>query len=68
MRPLTIDEALYLEVPGYIPADGPKLAPPPVIKAEPSPVLLPEFTSGFVEWLSQKLQSGTTSPTDEVQE
>lgn len=68
MRPLTVDEALYLEVPGYIPAGGSRLAPPPVIKAEPAPLLLPEFTSGFVEWLSQKLQAGTTSPTDEVQE
>ncbi len=69
MRPLTIEEALYLEVPGYIPAGGPRLAPPPVIKAEPSPVLLPEFTSGFIEWLSQKLQAGTsgTVPTDEAQ-
>jgi hypothetical protein len=70
MRPLTIEEALYLEVPGYIPAGGPRLAPPPVIKAEPSPILLPEFTSGFVEWLSQKLQTGTseTVPTDEAQQ
>ena len=39
MRPLTIDEALYLEVPGYIPAGVSSLAPPPVIKAEPSPII-----------------------------
>jgi len=68
MRPLTVDEALYLEVPGYIPAGGTRLAPPPVIKAEPAPLLLPEFTNGFVEWLSQKLQAGNSIPTDEVQE
>lgn len=63
MRPLTPDEAFYLEVPGYIPAEGPSFAPPPTIKEERTPILLPEFTSTFLEWISSKLQAGTQSPT-----
>ncbi|MCK9245805.1 MAG: hypothetical protein M0P11_02490 [Anaerolineaceae bacterium] len=68
MRPLTPDEALYLEVPGYIPAEGPSLAPPPTAREERTPILLPEFTSSFIEWISLKLQAAPTnsSPTVEV--
>ncbi len=69
MRPLTPEEALYLEVPGYVPAEGPSLAPPPAAKEENTPVLLPEFTDTFLEWLSSKLRSGiqNPTPTSEVQ-
>jgi Tfp pilus assembly protein PilN len=65
MQPLDPDDTLYLEIPGYIPADTLKqLAPPVTIRDETGLVLLPEFTSSFVEWLTQKLQ-GTAS--NEVQ-
>ena len=69
MRLLTSDEALYLEVPGYIPAEGPSFAPSPVLAKEHTPILLPEFTNTFLEWISSKLQAGTLSstPTNEAQ-
>lgn len=57
MRPLTVDEVIYLEVPGYGPPTGPALAPPPRIQEERTPILLPEFTSTFIEWISEKLQA-----------
>ncbi|MDD2521816.1 MAG: hypothetical protein PHW11_03210 [Anaerolineaceae bacterium] len=63
MRPLTPNEALYLEVPGYVPAEGPSFAPPPSVIEKRTPVLLPEFTSTFLEWISSKLQEGLKSPT-----
>ena len=67
MRSLTIDEALYLEVPGYVPAEGPSFAPPPTIKEERTPILLPEFTNTFIEWIASKLQAGTQSPTPTIE-
>ena len=69
MRSLTPEEALYLEVPGYVPAEGPSFAPPPTILEERTPILLPEFTSTFFEWISSKLQAGpqNSTPTNEVQ-
>jgi uncharacterized protein YlxW (UPF0749 family) len=57
MRQLTVDEAMYLEVPGYVPATGPSLAPPPTIQEERTPILLPEFTDSFIEWITEKLQA-----------
>jgi len=57
MRLLTVDEAMYLEVPGYVPATGPTLAPPPSIQEDRTPILLPEFTDTFIEWLTEKLQA-----------
>ena len=67
MRPLTPEEALYLEIPGYIPAEGPSLAPPPTTKEERTPILLPEFTNSFIEWISLKLQAGPTNPNPTVE-
>lgn len=67
MRSLTPDEALYLEVPGYVPAEGPSFAPPPTIKEARTPILLPEFTNTFLEWISSKLQAGTQSPTPTIE-
>ena len=63
MRPLTPQEVLYLEVPGYIPAGGSNLAPPPMIVEERTPVLMPEFTSTFLDWIASKLQATTLNPT-----
>jgi cell division protein FtsL len=63
MRPLTPNEAIYLEVPGYIPPSGPSLAPPPSIKEERTPILLPEFTDTFIEWISSKLKADTQTLT-----
>ncbi len=57
MRLLTVDEAMYLEVPGYVPATGPSLAPPPSIQEDRTPILLPQFTDTFIEWLTEKLQA-----------
>lgn len=57
MRPLTVDEALYLEVPGYVPPTGPSLAPPPRIEEQRTPILLPEFTSTFLDWINKKIQA-----------
>lgn len=59
MRPLTPNEALYLEVPGYVPATGPSLAPAPSVTEERTPILLPEFTDTFIEWISSKLKADT---------
>ena len=63
MRPLTPGEVLYLEVPGYVPAGGPNLAPPPMIIEERTPLLMPEFTSTFLDWIDSKLQATTLNPT-----
>lgn len=66
MRPLNVDEALYLEVPGYVPQSGPVLAPPPRVEEERSPILLPEFTNTFLDWITEKLQAEPqpVSPTE----
>lgn len=57
MRLMTVEEALYLEVPGYIPPTGPSLAPPPRIEEQRTPILLPEFTDTFIDWISDKIQA-----------
>ena len=57
MRQLTVEEALYLEVPGYVPQTGPSLALPPRIQEERTPILLPEFTDTFIDWITEKLQT-----------
>ncbi len=58
MRLMNVEEALYLEVPGYIPPTGPSLAPPPPkIEEQRTPILLPEFTNTFIDWITEKIQA-----------
>ncbi|MGI6259757.1 MAG: hypothetical protein ACOYKC_07865 [Anaerolineaceae bacterium] len=57
MRLMNVEEALYLEVPGYIPPTGPSLAPPPKIEEQRTPILLPEFTNTFIDWITEKIQA-----------
>lgn len=48
-------EAMYIEVPGYIPPSQPALAPPPIVEDISTPVLLPEFTASLWDWLRLKV-------------
>lgn len=48
-------EAMYIEVPGYVPPSEPKLAPPPSVEEISTPVLLPEFTASLWDWLRLKV-------------
>lgn len=57
MRLMNVEEALYLEVPGYVPPTGPALAPPPKIEEQRTPILLPEFTNTFIDWITEKIQA-----------
>ena len=48
-------EAMYIEVPGYVPPSEPVLAPPPAVEEISTPVLLPEFTASLWDWLRLKV-------------
>ncbi len=57
MRLMNVEEALDLEVPGYVPPTDPALAPPPKIEEQRTPILLPEFTNTFIDWITEKIQA-----------
>ena len=65
-------EAMYIEVPGYVPPSEPKLAPPPSVEEISTPVLLPEFTASLWDWLRLKVfiepslpaESSESNPTE----
>lgn len=48
-------EAIYIEVPGYVPPSQPALAPPPAVEEISTPVLLPEFTASLWDWMRLKI-------------
>jgi len=48
-------QALYLEIPGYVPKEAAVLAPPARSDTRETPVLLPEFTASLWDWFLSKL-------------
>ncbi len=48
-------QALYLEIPGYVPKEAAVLAPPARSETRETPVLLPEFTASLWDWFLSKL-------------
>lgn len=49
-------QAIYLEIPGYVPKEAAVLlAPPARSESQERPVLLPEFTASLWDWLTSKL-------------
>jgi cell division protein FtsL len=59
-------QALYLEIPGYVPKEAAVLAPAARIEGRETPVLLPEFTASLWDWflgrLSQPQNSNEVQP------
>ena len=48
-------QALYLEIPGYVPKEAAVLAPPARSETRETPGLLPEFTASLCNWFLSKL-------------
>jgi len=65
MVPVDPQQALYLEIPGYIPKESAVLAPPARSEGTDTSALLPEFTSSLWDWLTSQLRQ--TQPASEVQ-
>ncbi len=57
-------EAMYIEVPGYVPPSQPVLAPPPAVEEISTPVLLPEFTTSLWDWLRLKVFIEPSQPAE----
>ena len=60
-------EAMYIEVPGYVPPSQPVLAPPPAVEEISTPVLLPEFTASLWDWLRLKVFIEPSLPTESTE-